>query len=122
MATQTKEQAFKATIESMLLDAGWVKGVRQDWDVERALFAEPAIAFMRDTQPAQWNKVRALHKGDLETRTVEVLLKELNNKGSLHVLRHGFKFFGQTFRLAYFKPVHGINEDALKRFQRTKSR
>ena len=110
MATQTQEAAFEATVESMLLDAGWVKGVREDWDVDHALFAEPAIAFMRDTQPEQWNKVRALHKDDLETRIVEVLLKELDNKGSLHVLRHGFKFFGQTLRLAYFKPAHGLNE------------
>ena len=118
MTTQTKEQAFEATVESILLNVGWIKGVRQDWDVEQALFSEPAIAFMRDTQPKQWNKMRALHQGALESRIVEVLMKELDNKGSLHVLRHGFKFFGQTFRLAYFKPAHGLNEDALKRFQR----
>ncbi len=118
MSTQTKEAAFESSVEAMLLNAGWVKGVRQDWDVERALFTEPAIAFMRETQPEQWNKVRALHKDDLETRIIEVLLKELDNKGSLHVLRHGFKFFGQTFRLAYFKPAHGLNEDALDRFER----
>ncbi len=118
MSTQTKEAAFEGTVESMLLHAGWVAGVREDWDVERALFAEPALAFMRDTQPEQWNKMRALHKDDLEQRVIEVLLKELDNKGSLHVLRHGFKFFGQTFRLAYFKPAHGLNEDALMRFER----
>ena len=118
MSTQTKEAAFEGTVESMLLHGGWVKGVPQDWDVERALFANSAIAFMRDTQPEQWNKMRALHKDDLERRIIEVLLKELDNKGSLHVLRHGFKFFGQTFRLAYFKPAHGLNEDAPKRFER----
>jgi type I restriction enzyme R subunit len=27
------------------------------------------------------------------------------------VLRHGFKFYGKTFRLAYFKPAHGLNEE-----------
>ena len=118
MSTQTKEAAFESTIESILLSVGWVKGVPEDWDVDHALFAEPAIAFMRDTQPEQWNKVWALHKDSLEARISEVLLKELDNKGSLHVLRHGFKFFGQTFRLAYFKPAHGLNEDALKRFER----
>ena len=37
------------------------------------------------------------------------LVKELDLKGSLHVLRHGFKFYGKTFRLAYFKPAHGLN-------------
>ena len=118
MSTQTNEQAFEDTVESMLLNAGWVKGVREDWDVDRALFAEPAVAFMRDTQPEEWNKVAQLLGDDLEARIMEVLLKELDTKGSLHVLRHGFRFHGQTFRLAYFKPAHGLNEDALKRFGR----
>ncbi|MGK2926509.1 MAG: type I restriction endonuclease subunit R, partial [Lysobacterales bacterium] len=34
-------------------------------------------------------------------------------KGALHVLRHGFKFYGKTFRLAYFKPAHGLNDEVL---------
>jgi type I restriction enzyme R subunit len=29
------------------------------------------------------------------------------------VLRHGFKFYGKTFRLAYFKPAHGLNDEVL---------
>jgi len=29
------------------------------------------------------------------------------------VLRHGFKFYGKTFKLAYFKPAHGLNEEML---------
>ena len=118
MTTQTHEQAFEATVESILFEGGWVEGVREDWDVERALFAESAIAFMRDTQPGQWSKVAQLLGDDLEARIIEVLLKELDTKGSLHVLRHGFRFHGQTFRLAYFKPAHGLNEAALKRFAR----
>ncbi|MDE2744753.1 MAG: type I restriction endonuclease [Chloroflexota bacterium] len=118
MSTQTKEKAFEDTVESMLLNVGWIKGVLEDWDVERALFAEPAIAFMRDTQPEQWNRAAQLLGDDLESRIVEVLLKELDNKGSLHVLRHGFRFHGQTFHLAYFKPAHGLNDEALNRFER----
>jgi type I restriction enzyme, R subunit len=31
----------------------------------------------------------------------------------LHVLRHGFKFYGKTFRMAYFKPAHGLNDEVL---------
>ncbi len=118
MTTQTKEQAFESTVESMLLDAGWVKGAREDWDVDCALFAEPAIAFMRETQPEQWNKMRALHHEDLESRIIETLTKELDTKGSLHILRRGFKFPGQTFRLAYLEPAHGLNDEAPASFQR----
>ena len=118
MTTQTNEQAFEATIESILLNGGWVKGIQEDWDVDRALFAEPATSFMRDTQREQWDKMRALHQDELEPRIIETLTRELDNKGSLHVLRHGFRFHGATFRLAYFKPAHGLNEYALRRFAR----
>ena len=51
--------------------------------------------------------MQALHGAGLETLLLATLVKELDLKGSLHVLRHGFKFYGKTFRLAYFKPAHG---------------
>ena len=118
MTTQTKEAAFEATVESMLIESGWVRAGRHEWEVERALLPARAVSFMRETQPDQWEQVAALHDGDVEPRIIEALAKELDTKGSLHVLRHGFKFYGQTFRLAYFKPAHGLNYEALARFER----
>ena len=47
---------------------------------------------------------------------MDALAKELDLKGTLDVLRHGFKFYGKTFRLAYFKPAHGLNPEALAQF------
>ena len=49
----------------------------------------------------------------MESLLLNTLVKELDSKGSLHVLRHGFKFYGKTFRLAYFKPAHELNQDVL---------
>ncbi len=45
---------------------------------------------------------------------LDTLVKELDIKGGyLHVLRHGFKFYGKLFRLAYFKPAHALSPDVL---------
>ena len=118
MSTHTKELAFESTVESMLLDGGWRKGDREEWDVDRALFPARALAFIRDTQPELWAEMSALHGANLESTLIETLVKEIDNKGSLDVLRHGFRFFGKTFRLAYFRPSHGLNPDALARFER----
>ena len=118
MSTHTDEFAFETTVESMLLAGGWQAGDRQEWDVDRALFPARALAFIRDTQPELWAEMSALHGANLESTLIETLVKELDNKGSLYVLRHGFRFFGKTFRLAYFKPSHGLNPDALARFAR----
>ena len=115
MSDQTKEYAFETRVEEILLGpAGWHPGNLAEWDVERALFPARALAFIAETQPKLWAGMRTLHGAGLETLLTDALVKELDLKGSLHLLRHGFKFFGRTFRIAYFKPAHGLNEEVLR--------
>ena len=102
----------------LLQDGGWRPGNRAEWDVVRALFPARAVAFMQATQPKQWESMAGLHGDNLERLIVEALVKELDLKGTLDVLRHGFKFYGKTFRLAWFKPAHGLNPEALAQFAR----
>ena len=118
MTSHTTEQAFESTVESMLLDAGWRAGDLGEWDVDRALFPARAVAFIRETQPDEWARMAGLHGDGIESLIVEQLARELDLKGTLEVLRHGFRFSGRTLRLAYFAPAHGLNPDALARFGR----
>ncbi|MCY4390664.1 MAG: type I restriction endonuclease [Chloroflexi bacterium] len=118
MTSQTNEAAFESTVESMLLGGGWRQGDRSEWDVDTAIFPADALAFIRDTQSELWADMVALHGANLDSAITQTLVKELDLKGSLHVLRHGFRFSGKTFRLAYFKPASGLNPDALARFER----
>ena len=117
MTTTHTEQAFESTVELMLLGGGWRKGDLGEWDVDRALFPARAVAFIRETQPDEWAQMEALLSGDLEERIVGALVQELGLKGSLDVLRRGFRFYGKTFRLAYFEPANALNPDAIARFQ-----
>ena len=115
MIRATSEEAFEAYIEQTLTgESGWRKGSPKDWDVNLAVFKREAVAFIRETQPKLWEQMQKLHGAEQETRLVAALCKELDVKGSLHVLRHGFKFYGKTFRLAYFKPAHGLNPEVRK--------
>lgn len=121
MATQTKEHAFESYVEQVLLTkAGWGKGNKSDWDVERALFASEVCRFLQDTQPEQWDAMFKLHGPALESLIVEALARELNTKGILNVFRYGFKFYGKTFRVAYFKPAHGLNPEVLKLYAKNR--
>jgi type I restriction enzyme R subunit len=97
--------------------AGWRPGNLAEWDVERALFPARICAFIAETQPKLWADMRVLHGVGLERLIIDALVKELDLKSTLHVLRHGFKFFGRTFRLAYFKPAHGLNEEILRLYK-----
>ena len=116
MSVQTSEQAFESSVESMLGQAGWTSVEASEWDVDRALFPARVISFVRSTQPRLWEQAEASQGAQLEPRLLERLCKELDLKGTLEVLRHGFKFVGKTFRLAYFKPAHGLNPDAMALF------
>ena len=119
MSKQTNEHAFEVHVEKVLLQqASWQPGTNSEWDVERALFPARVCQFLETTQPKLWAEMRGLHAAGLEKLIVGALVKELDLKGALHVLRHGFKFYGKTFRLAYFKPAHGLNEDVLALYGR----
>ena len=119
--SQTTEKVFETYVEEILYkEAGWQQGNESEWDKERALFPKGVVAFLQATQPKLWEEMKALHGAGLESLLVVALPKELDRKGALHVLRHGFKFYGKTFRLAYFKPAHGLNYDVLELYKRTR--
>lgn len=118
MSGQTNERAFELHVEEILLGAsGWKPGTNAEWDVDRALFPARVCSFLEATQPRLWAEMRALHAAGLEKLIVGALVKELELKGALHVLRHGFKFYGKAFRLAYFKPAHGLNDEVLALYE-----
>jgi type I restriction enzyme R subunit len=48
---------------------------------------------------------------------LEALCKWLDIHGTLDTLRHGFKCFGRTLRIAFFRPAHGLNPDLEARYQ-----
>ena len=114
---QTTEKAFETYVQEVLVtNRGWKRGDLAEWDKERAIFPAQALMFIQDTQSKLWEQMRVLHGTGLGDLIIAGLVKELEIKGSLHVLRHGFKFYGKTFRLAYFKPAHGLNADVLRLF------
>ncbi len=121
MAKQTSEAAFEAYIEHVLINqSGWTQGTNQDWNKERAIFAPQAIAFIKDTQHDLWEQMVTLHGDELEDKLIHALCKELDLKGTLDVLRHGFKFYGKTFKLAYFKPANALNPDVLELYAKNR--
>ena len=110
---QTTEKAFETYLERMLTQGGWQSGSVGEWDTARALFPARVFAFIQATQPKLWAEMAAHHGSNLQAMVLDALGKELDIKGCLHVLRHGFKFYGKLFRLAYFKPAHTLSPDVL---------
>jgi len=114
MPGQHTEKAFETYVSEIFqTKAGWSAGEKASWDRDLALFPSEIVAFLKDTQPKLWAEMFSLHGTNLETLLVSTLAKELDTKGTLHIVRYGFKFYGKTFQMAYFKPSHGLNQETL---------
>lgn len=114
---RTSEAAFESAIEAVLLADGYRQVVAKGFDRERAIFADEALAFIRETQASVWKKLEALHGEHTSTRVLESLCKWLDTHGALTTLRHGFKCFGKTLRIAFFRPAHGLNPELEARYK-----
>lgn len=107
------ENDFEKAIEAGLVDAGsYEMRSPASYDSALALFPEDVTGFLKESQPARWTQLEALLGVKTEATVLDSLVKELDIKGTLHVLRHGFKCYGKTFRLAYFRPNSGMNHEA----------
>jgi type I restriction enzyme R subunit len=117
MPGQYTEQAFETAIEHHLTTVGgYRKAEREAFDPLRALFPQDILAFIKETQPREWEYLANLQKGKAEETLLDDLRRALNSshEGCLSVLRHGFKCFGKLFRVAYFAPASGLNPDTQK--------
>lgn len=112
----TSEAAFETAIEEAMLSAGYVRHSSKAFDAELAIFPEIALQFIRETQPKVWQKLEALHESKTGERMVAALCKWMDTHGVLSTLRHGFKCYGKTLRIAFFKPAHGLNPELEARY------
>jgi type I restriction enzyme R subunit len=116
----TSEAAFETSIEAVLLADGYHKHSSKDFDRDRAIFPEVALEFIRNTQTKTWEKLQALHGDQTGERVLEALCKWMDTHGVLATLRHGFKCFGKTLRITFFRPAHGLNPELEARYQANK--
>ncbi len=110
-----REAAFESVIEAYLLDHGYTS-LPSGYDRERAIFPDVALQFIQATQPKEWAKLEALHGPNTPARVLDDLCKWLETYGALHTLRHGFKCYGRTLRVAFFKAAHELNVDLEARY------
>jgi len=82
-----------------------------DFSRELALDKRQVISFLKETQPARWEKLAAVHGEGIVNRILQRLFKELDLRGTLDVLRNGIVDYGVRFEMAYFKPETKLNPE-----------
>ena len=120
MASHT-EHAFETAIEAGLTSSGgYEKRNPNTYDEALALFPTDVAGFLKESQSAKWQALEALLGSKTAPTVLDSLSKELELKGTLHVLRHGFKCYGKTFRMAYFRPNTTMNPEAADNYARNR--
>lgn len=118
MANQVRhsETAFETVIEAHLFGNGYVIVDRDGFDRERAIFPDVVLTFIRETQEREWDKLKALHGENTGVQILTDLCKWMDQNGALATLRHGFKCYGRTLHIAFFKAAHELNPELEVRY------
>jgi type I restriction enzyme R subunit len=90
---------------------GYRKRTPEDYDRTLCLIPRDVVDFILATQPKEWQRLKDHHGAEVKDRFLRRLFQEIDRRGALDVLRNGIKDSGCKFRLAYFRPASGLNEE-----------
>ena len=90
---------------------GYRRRRSEDYDRALCLLPRDVVDFVLATQPREWQKLAQHHGAAVKEQFLARLAAEIARRGALAVLRDGIKDSGCTFRLAYFRPASGLNEE-----------
>lgn len=110
------ETAFEISLSETLFADGYEAVAPETFDRDAAIFPAVVLEFIRATQAQAWAKLEALHGAKTGERVLYDLCKWMDTHGSLATLRHGFKCYGRTLRVAFFKAAHGLNAELEARY------
>ena len=120
MKKHTEDRLEDAIVHSLTTHGGYAIGEESDYDPSRALEPSRIINFIRRTQSKPWKQLSSIHGTNVAKIILDSLCKELDVKGTLHVLRHGFKCYGRTLKAAVFAPNNRLNPDTLALYAQTR--
>lgn len=108
-----QEHHFEREICAHLAANGWLhaEGDATQFDRTSGLFLPDLLAWVETTQPDGWHRLNKTHGPALPQVLAERLCKNLNERGTLDVLRRGVEMLGlkESLELAQFKPALAIN-------------
>ena len=84
---------------------------RPDFDASVGLDISELFAFIELTQASEWAQLVVAHGGEQEParrKFIQRLVHQIDERGTLDVLRHGVRDQNVEIRLSYLKPAFGI--------------
>jgi type I restriction enzyme, R subunit len=108
-----QEHQFEREICAHLAANGWLyaEGDAAHFDRQYGLFLPDLLAWIEATQPDSWQRLLKTHGKQLGERLADRIRKNLDERGTLDVLRRGVEMLGlkQPLSLVQFKPALAMN-------------
>ncbi|MBT4815076.1 MAG: type I restriction endonuclease subunit R, partial [Lentisphaerae bacterium] len=121
-----KEISFETEICAHLGAHGWLyaEGDAAGYDRARALFPADVLTWVQTARPEVWETLTKNHGAQAGETLLSRLRQQLDQRGTLGVLRHGIELLGlkRPLKLAEFKPALAINADILARYEANRLR
>ena len=115
----TTEKRFESDIETYFLsDEGGYSKCSDNYDPKLGLYKDTLIRFVQDSQPKAWQRFVNMNAVDPEKKFCLAFNNACDMDGVLHVLRHGFKHRGVSFRVCYFMPESRLNQLDVENYQK----
>ncbi|MBD2548606.1 putative DNA binding domain-containing protein [Microcystis elabens FACHB-917] len=111
MTPDISERAFEDAIESALLKNTYYQRTAEQYERNLCLLPQDVVDFVLATQPKPWKQLTQHHGASVREQFLKRVATEIDRRGTLDVLRQGIKDSGCKFRLAYFQPASGLNEE-----------
>ncbi|HCD56559.1 DEAD/DEAH box helicase family protein [Haliea sp.] len=112
----SRETQFQQDIINQMVASGWLTGPASGYDRTTALYTEDLLTFVQEAYPGRWQKFCKNNPQDPAGALIKAVVRELEQHGTLEVLRHGFKVPGVKIDLCSFRPDHGMNPEAQARY------
>ena len=117
MSTDTTEKRFQNDIINHLESTGYVRrNSIRNYNKAACLDPELTLKFVMGTQPDEWDKFKRVYGENAEEKFFYRLVNEIDNKGTIHVLRNGFRDAGAYFDIFYPQPNNNRNPDLFDKF------
>jgi type I restriction enzyme R subunit len=121
-----KEINFENEICQYLASHGWLyaEGDANLYDKTRAIFPADVLAWVKETQKEALEVLVKNHGEKAEETILSRLRDQINQRGTLDVLRNGIELLGlkKPLKITEFKPALAINDDILTRYKANRLR
>jgi type I restriction enzyme R subunit len=93
------------------------RNAQEHYDRKLCMDTGMLFEFIELTQPKKWEKLKSHYGEKTKKRFLDRLVDQLESREVSDVIRNGFKDRGIKFKLAYFKPVSGLNPEHREKYE-----